>query len=110
MSQQILQVNMNFSIPRADLEEAWLGAAQPISATPGLLWKVWLINEKTKEAGGIYLFESADAVSAYVGGPIVAALKASPAVSNISAKTFDVLPEHGAITRAPLTAAFQTAG
>ena len=37
MSQQILQVNMNFSVPRADLEEAWLGVAQPISATPGLL-------------------------------------------------------------------------
>jgi hypothetical protein len=110
MSQQILQVNMNYSIPRADLEEAWLGAAQPISATPGLLWKVWLINEKEKEAGGIYLFESADAARAYVGGPIVAALKASPAVSNISAKMFDVLPEHSAITRAPLTAALETAG
>lgn len=110
MSQQILQVNMNFSVPRADLEEAWLGVAQPISATPGLLWKVWLINERTQEAGGIYLFESADAANAYVGGPIVAGLKASPAVSNISAKVFDVLPEHSAITRAPLTAAFATAG
>jgi hypothetical protein len=110
MSQQILQVNMNFSIPRADLEEAWLGAAQPISATPGLLWKVWLINEKEKEAGGIYLFESADAARAYVAGPIVASLKASPAVSNISAKMFDVLPEHSAITRGPLPAALATAG
>ena len=110
MSQQILQVNMNFSIPRADLEEAWLGAAQPISATPGLLWKVWLINEQEKEAGGIYLFESAVAAHAYVSGPIVASLKASPAVSNISAKMFDVLPEHSAITRGPLTAAFETAG
>ena len=110
MSQQILQVNMNFSVPRADLEEAWLGVAQPISATPGLLWKIWLINEKTQEAGGIYLFESADAANAYVGGPIVAGLKASPAVSNISAKMFDVLSEHSAITRAPLTAAFATAG
>ena len=105
MSQQILQVNMNFSIPRADLETAWLGAAQPISDTPGLLWKVWLINEEKKEAGGIYLFENEDALLAYVGGPIVAALKASPAVSNISAKTFDIFAEHSAITRAPLSAA-----
>ena len=78
--------------------------------TPGLLWKVWLISEKEKEAGGIYLFESADAARAYVSGPIVASLKASPAVSNISAKMFDVLPEHTAITRGPLTAAFETAG
>lgn len=104
MSQQILQVNLNFSIPRADLEAAWLGFAQPISETPGLVWKVWLMNEEQKEAGGIYLFESGDAARAYVGGPVVAALKASPVVSNISAKMFEVLGEHSAITRAPLAA------
>jgi hypothetical protein len=110
MSQQILQVNMNFSIPRADLESAWLGAAQPVADTPGLVWKVWLLNEKEKEAGGIYLFESKDAASDYLNSPIVAALKASPAVSNISAKMFDVLGEHSAITRAPLTTAVASAG
>ena len=110
MSQQILQVNMNYSIPRADLETAWLGAAQPIADTPGLVWKVWLINEVEKEAGGIYLFESAEAAHAYASGPIVAALKASPAVSNISAKMFSVLSDHSAITRAPLSAAVASAG
>jgi hypothetical protein len=110
MPQQILQVNMNFSIPRADLEAAWLGAAQPIADTPGLVWKVWLINEKEKEAGGIYLFESADAASDYLSSPIVAALKASPAVSDISAKMFEVLGEHSAITRGPLTGAVVSAG
>jgi hypothetical protein len=104
MSQQILQVNMNFSIPPADLEAAWLGVAQPIADTPGLVWKVWLMNEKEKEAGGIYLFESEDAARAYVSGPIVAALKASPAVSNISAKMFSVLADHSGVTRAPLAA------
>ena len=109
MSQQILQVNMNFSIPRADLETAWLGATQPIADTPGLLWKVWLMNEEKNEAGGIYLFENEDALRAYVSGPIVTALKASPAVSNISAKTFDVLADHSAVTRAPLTAAAASA-
>jgi hypothetical protein len=34
-----------------------------------------------------------------LGGPIVAALKASPAVSDISAKLFDVLEKHTAITK-----------
>ena len=105
MSQQILQVNMNFSIPRADLEAAWMGFAQPIADTPGLVWKVWLVNEQEKEAGGIYLFESGDAARAYVSGPAVAALKASPVVSNISAKMFEIMGEHSAITRAPLATA-----
>ena len=75
MSQQILQVNLKFSIPRTDLETAWLDAAQPIADTPGLLWKVWLMNEAESEAGGIYLFENEAAVRSYLGGPIVAALK-----------------------------------
>jgi hypothetical protein len=101
---------MNFSIPRADLETAWLGVTQPIADTPGLLWKVWLMNEEKKEAGGIYLFENEDALLAYVSGSIVTALKESPAVSNISAKSFDVLPDHSAVTRAPLTAAVASAG
>jgi hypothetical protein len=102
MPQQILQVNLKFSIPRADLSAAWLDAAQPIADTPGLTWKVWLMNEAEHEAGGIYLFESKAAAQSYMAGPIVAALKASPAVSNISAKLFDVLEDHSAITRAPL--------
>jgi len=93
---------MNFSISRAELEAAWLDAAQPIADTPGLLWKVWLMNESEREAGGIYLFESEVAAQSYLDGPIVGALKTSPAVSNISAKLFDVLESHTAMTRGPV--------
>ena len=102
MSQKLLQVNMNFSISRAELEAAWLDAAQPIADTPGLLWKVWLMNESEREAGGIYLFESEGAAQSYLDGPIVGALKTSPAVSNISAKLFNVLESHTAMTRGPV--------
>jgi hypothetical protein len=102
MSQKLLQVNMNFSISRAELEAAWLDAAQPIADTPGLLWKVWLMNESEREAGGIYLFESEATAQSYLDGPIVGALKTSPAVSNISAKLFDVLERHTATTKGPV--------
>jgi len=91
-------------IPRADLEAAWMGAAQPIADTPGLQWKVWLMNEAENEAGGIYLFDSKQSAHSYMSGPIVAALKASPAITDISAKLFDVLEEHTAVTRGPLGA------
>jgi Putative mono-oxygenase ydhR len=102
MSQKILQVNLKFSIPKTDLESAWLPVAQPIAEVPGLLWKVWLMNETEHTAGGIYLFESEGAVKAYMGGPIVAAMMASPVLSNIDAKVFDILESHTAITRGPL--------
>ena len=95
---------MTFSMSRADLERAWLGAAQPIAETPGLIWKVWVMNEAAREAGGIYLFESEQAAHSYLNGPIVASLKASPDYSNISAKLFDVLEAHSAITKGPVEA------
>ncbi len=102
MTAKILQINMSFSIPRADLEKAYFDAAQPIANTPGLLWKVWLMNESDHETGGIYLFESEQALQAYLDGPIVASIKANPALSNVSMKSFDVLERHSAITRGPL--------
>jgi hypothetical protein len=102
MSQKILQINMKFSIPRADLEAAWLPVAQPIADLPGLRWKVWLINEKEHTAGGIYLFENEAALKAYMDGPIVAAAMSSPVLSNIDAKVFDMLDSHTAITRGPV--------
>jgi hypothetical protein len=102
MSQKILQVNLKFSIPRIDLEAAWLPAAQPIAEVPGLRWKVWLMNETEHTAGGIYLFESEVALKAYMAGPIVAAMMVSPVLSNLEAKVFDVLESHTAITRGPM--------
>jgi hypothetical protein len=102
MSQKILQVNLKFSIPRADLEAAWLSAAKPIADVPGLRWKTWLMNETEHTAGGIYLFESEEALKAYMAGPIVAAMMASPVLSNIDAKVFDILESHTAITRGPV--------
>jgi hypothetical protein len=107
MSQQILQVNLKFSIPRANLEAAWLDAAPHIADVPGLIWKVWLMNESEHEAGGIYLFESRAAAEAYVAGPIVSALKASPVVSDVTAKFFDALTTHSAVTRGPLGASIK---
>ncbi len=102
MGFKILQVNMKFSIPRADLEKAWMEGAQPIADTPGLLWKVWLMNEADHEGGGIYLFESEAALNAYLAGPIVASIKSSPVLSDIRVKVFDVLEKHSGVTRAPL--------
>jgi len=109
MSEKILQLNLNFSISRAELEAAWIEVAQPIAEVPGLCWKVWLMNEVEQEAGGIYLFENEAAAQSYLAGPIVAALKSSPAVSNISAKLFDVLESHSAITRGPVKSAVDVA-
>lgn len=102
MSQKILQINFQLSVSAKDYEQACLPAAQPIADTPGLRWKVWLMNEADHEAGGIYLFDDEASLQAFLAGPIVAAVKSNPAISNISAKTFGVMEALTAVTRGPV--------
>jgi hypothetical protein len=102
MSQKILQINYKFSIPSADLEQAFLPAAPIIADTPGLRWKIWLMNEADSEAGGIYLFDDQSSAQAFLAGPLMTAMGANPVVSNIGTKLFDVTEEHTAITRGPV--------
>ena len=102
MSQKILQINYKFGIPVADFGRAMLPAAQPIADSPGLLWKIWLMNDADSEAGGIYLFKDEAAVNAFLGGPIVSALKANPIVSDIRVRTFGVFEAHSLVTRGPI--------
>jgi hypothetical protein len=59
------------------------------------------MNEAEKSAGGLYLFKDDASVETYLKGEIVAGLKSNPAISNIEAKVFDILPEHTKITRGP---------
>ncbi len=103
MSTKILQVNFNFSISGADYHAAVTQLAPDIAKVPGLLWKVWLINEADREAGGIYLFADQQSLQAYLDGPIVAGLMSNPVFSNISAKIFDTFADLGGVTRAPLS-------
>jgi len=102
---KILQINFKFKIQRSELEKAFLQVAPrlgPSGDVKGLLWKIWLVNEAEKSAGGIYLFKDDASVEAFLKGEIVAGLKSNPALSNIEAKAFDILPEHTKITRGPV--------
>ncbi|QLQ04640.1 MAG: YdhR family protein [Anaerolineae bacterium] len=77
MSQSLLQVNFNFSGTRADYEAASLPNAAPIAAIPGLVWKIWPMNEAAHEAGGIYLFDDEAAAQGFAQ-QLEAMLRGSP--------------------------------
>ena len=99
---KILQINMNYSIPVEELSKAFMELAQPIADSKGLKWKVWIHNPEEKSCGGIYLFKDDASVKAYLDSEIVKGIGSNPALSNLSVKVFDVLPEHSKVTRAPL--------
>jgi hypothetical protein len=102
MGKKILQIDLKYKVTAAEISEAFMGLAQPIADVKGLQWKVWLHNGEEKSAGGIYLFEDAASVKEYLDGEIVAGIMKHPALSDIEAKVFDVLPEHSKVTRAPI--------
>jgi hypothetical protein len=105
MSQQILQINFKFNLSTPELKEVCSEIAESIASFPGLLWKIWIINEEEKETGGIYCFESEQAASAYLESSIVKDLKAHPAFEKINIKQFDTLADVTAITRGPINVA-----
>ena len=67
--------------------EAFRAMATEVAATiagaSGLRWKVWGLSS---DGSGVsaYLFETADAAEAFANGPIIAGLKANPAVKDVT--------------------------
>jgi hypothetical protein len=101
MAHTLLQFDFPFSGPwGADMTAAMEGLAQDIAAEPGLVWKVWTENRAEGRAGGIYVFDSAEAAAAYREKH--SARLAEFGITGINALTFDVNPDLSAITRAPL--------
>lgn len=99
MSKEILQINYAFKGTTAEFEQENLPYAQPIAETPGLRWKIWIINEEQGEAGGIYLFDDLASAEHFLEGPIIAEMKSDP---TLSIKKFKIMEEHTAITRGPV--------
>jgi hypothetical protein len=102
MSKKILQLNFKFSVTKAEYEQAVSPLADQFAAVDGLIWKVWIMNEAESEAGGIYLFDNESSLKAYLEGPLAATVKNHPAISDMSAKLFDVMDNVTAITRGPV--------
>jgi hypothetical protein len=90
-------------------EEEWKAAQEPaapiIGATPGLISKTWIADPETSTYGGFYLWESREAIDAFMQSEIVRGLAANPAFGNLSARTFSVWEEHSRVTRGVAPAA-----
>ncbi len=67
-----------------------------------MIWKIWIVNDGERTAGGIYLFEDEASVIAYLNGPIITAMKSMPVISEFEARIFDIMPEPTRITHGPV--------
>ena len=102
MPEQILQINFKFTMSRAEYDQLAVHGAEPIAATPGLIWKVWLMNEADREAGGIYLFVDEASLQAFLNSPIVADIGSHPGLTDLNVKGFGVMADVTMVTRGPI--------
>ena len=102
MDERILQINFRFNVSRSEYEQVANSVAGEFAEVDGLRWKIWLMNEKEHEAGGIYVFEDETSLGAFLAGPLAAKVTNHPAISDMSVKQFENMADITAITRGPI--------
>lgn len=102
MTKRVLTTRFNYSMTSGELNKIMPAVAPEFSAIPGCCWKIWLINEDRKEAGGVYLFESATDLERFLKSDLFASVVNSPAFSNLQTHTFGVSETASLITGGPL--------
>lgn len=73
--------------------------APMFAAVPGLVSKVWLADHAEGVFGGVYTFESEQAVDDYLASDLYAGIGATPGLVNISVRRFGVLDGPTRVTR-----------
>lgn len=94
-----LQIEFELACTLDEYRESAERTAPAIAGVPGLVSKLWIVDEERRRAGGAYLFSDRSAAVAYLEGPIVAKLGKNPAIRNVTVRLFDVLPAPSEITR-----------
>ena len=71
MTKKVFTTKFNYSMPTEELKKIMPAVAPKFSEIPGCNWKIWLINEDHKEAGGVYLFESATELEQFLNSNLL---------------------------------------
>ncbi|MEO7133588.1 MAG: YdhR family protein [Vicinamibacterales bacterium] len=103
MNANILQINFKLNVSPEAYTTIATGLGDAFASVDGLEWKIWLLNPEGSEAGGIYCFRDTSAAQAFLGGRLVAQVKAAPFLTDLSVKQFQVMDKLTAVTRGPVT-------
>lgn len=103
MAQTIVQIRYRIRVSVDEYRAAVAPMAPLIADTPGLQWKIWILDEAALAGGGVYLFADADAAQAFLDGPLVAQVRQAPILSDFQAGQIGVIDDLSQITHGPLT-------
>ncbi|NVK16306.1 MAG: monooxygenase [Rhodobacteraceae bacterium] len=102
-TQKIWDLHMTYDGPvTGEFLERTRELARSIAGEPGILWKIWTIEEGTTRFGSTYLFRSQEDLQTY--REMHLKRLASIGINVTSDHIFGIMEEVSAITRAPLSA------
>lgn len=103
MTHKLLQITHNFSQRSpAEFVEQTMPLAPYIAEVPGLLWKLWMLNQDECTFSGLYLFEDEAAARAYLAGSIADMVRNDTTNTNIHTALYDLMERPSALTHFPL--------
>ena len=97
---EILIVNFSLEgLSEAGYEELCAEVAPAFASVPGLVSKVWLADRAEGVFGGVYTFEDAASLEAFLSSELFAGVGATPGLVNVSVRRFGVLAAPTSVTR-----------
>ena len=87
---QIINFNLN-GLSHEDYSGACNEIAQTFADLPGLISKHWLANEDTNTYGGVYFWESKEAMQTYLESEVFSQVANNPSFANAASKDFAIL-------------------
>ena len=87
---QIIKFNLN-GLSHEDYSGACNEIAQTFADLPGLISKHWLANEDTNTYGGVYFWESKEAMQTYLESEVFSQVANNPSFANAASKDFAIL-------------------
>lgn len=97
----LLQVDFTMDGPFGDeMSEGFKDLAHSINDEEGIMWKIWTEDAVTKEAGGVYLFETKESAEKYLA--MHSARLISFGITNIRGKIFEVNEALSSINNGPI--------
>ena len=101
----VLIVNFNLKdVDEAQYARMCDAVAPAFAAIPGLASKLWLKNSDTGTYGGVYIFESRDALNRFQETDLFRSLAVNKNLTNITADDFEVLEAPTRVTGRILSA------
>jgi hypothetical protein len=93
-------VNFNLKdITEQDYRAMCDHVAPAFGAMPRLIAKYWLADPETNTYGGVYIWESREALDEYLNGEVFAGVKANRHLMNVTSREYGILDAPTQVTR-----------